>query len=131
MPAGTLIVGRCWSTAGVSAKFVQSLVAFASGGISPVQVTVIVCPTAEGTVIVLVAGLDAQLNTASEAPMAQRKNVKRRRELKTPELEVDLMRIVGSFPESGLDWDLKLYSERQPRCGCLHFCNATPRKMSE
>src|SRR5437867_9704790 len=59
MPAGTLMVGRCWSTAKVSARFAQSLVPFTSAGISPVQVTLTVWPTLEGTVMLLVGGLDA------------------------------------------------------------------------
>jgi hypothetical protein len=75
----------------------------ASGGISPVHVTLIVCPTAEGTVIVLVAGVDAQLNMAREAPIMQRTRVKIRRGLTMPDLEADFVRIVfGSFPE--LEW---------------------------
>jgi hypothetical protein len=43
----------------VSANVVQSLVAFVSGGIVPVQVTVTVWPPVEGTVMLSVPGEDA------------------------------------------------------------------------
>ena len=106
--------------ADVSARFVQSLVAFASGGISPVQVTVIVCPTAEGTVIVLVGGLDAQLNKPREPPTAKRATVKMRRGLMTPDLEADFVRIVfGSFPE--LEWTGMTVNSEMPGDWMLTF----------
>jgi hypothetical protein len=73
---------------------VQSLEPLAPAGIWPVQVTVTVWPELEGTVMLLVAGLEAQLNIASEAPVAKRIKVRRRRGLKTPELEAGLIRIV-------------------------------------
>jgi hypothetical protein len=56
--------------------------------------------------MLLVAGFEAQLNMASEAPIAKRTNVRTRRGLKTPDLNAGLIRIVcGSFPELGLDRD--------------------------
>jgi hypothetical protein len=50
----------------VSANDVQLLVALANGGIVPVHVTETVWPTVEGTVILLVAGLDASAVRSSE-----------------------------------------------------------------
>src|SRR6266404_1630616 len=73
--------------------------------------------------MLLVAGLDAQLNMASEAPIAKRRTVRRRRGLKTPELKMDLIRI-GVDPFLSWDWTgTKVYSEWCRRVGCLHFCN--------
>src|SRR6266550_6988469 len=53
------MVDTCWSTNAVSANDVQLLVAFVSGGIDPVQVTLTVWPMVEGTVMASVPGVDA------------------------------------------------------------------------
>jgi hypothetical protein len=89
------MVGMCWSTAGVPAKLVQSLVPFTSGGIVPVQVTVTVWPLLEGTVMLLVAGVEAKLTIASKAPIEQRLNAKNARGLKIPDSEVDSFCMIG------------------------------------
>jgi hypothetical protein len=61
------------SAAGVSTKDVQLLVAFAKGGIVPVQVTVTVCPMLEGTVTLVVPGFDALTANRSRATPATAK----------------------------------------------------------
>src|ERR1700738_4499531 len=115
MPAGTLTVDTCWSAAGVSAKLVQSLVPLTRAGMSPVQVTTTFWPALPGTVMLLVAGLEAQLNIASDAPIAKRMKVRTRRGLKRPDLEAGLIRIVcGSFPELGLDRDESVFGTVPP-----------------
>src|SRR5437667_4054441 len=59
-PAGTFTVTECWSASvELSTNGEQSLVAFAPGGIAPVQVSVTVWPVLVGTVTLLEGGLDA------------------------------------------------------------------------
>src|SRR5436305_10718483 len=81
------MVGRCWSTAGVSARFAQSLVPLTSAGIIPVQDTVTVWPLLDGTVILLAGGVEAKLNMANTTPSAQRTKPIRVRRLKRPDSE--------------------------------------------
>jgi hypothetical protein len=79
------MVGMCWSANGVSARFVQSLVPFASGGMVPDQVTVTVWPLLEGTVMLLVGGVDAKLNIASVAPIEHKLKARKARGFKKPD----------------------------------------------
>jgi hypothetical protein len=80
-----LMVGRCWSTAGVSARFAQSLVPFTSGGTVPDQVTVTVWPMLEGTVTLLVGGVDAKLNMANNPPTEHKLKARKTRGFKNPD----------------------------------------------
>lgn len=66
------MVDVCVSAAAVSARAAQLLDGFVSGGIIPVQVTLTVWPMVEGTVMLLVGGVDAKLSKASTAPLMQR-----------------------------------------------------------
>src|SRR5436309_4619352 len=50
----------------------QSLVAFVPGGIVPVQVSVTVCPADDGTVTLLVGGVDAPTGPTAKRSMADR-----------------------------------------------------------
>jgi hypothetical protein len=67
---------------------VQSLVAFTSGGIDPVHFTVTVWPLLDGTVMVLVGGVDAQLNIARVIPMEHKTKAKDARRFIRPDSEV-------------------------------------------
>src|SRR5438128_822380 len=90
------MVDVCVSAAGRSASAVQLLDALLPGGIVPVQVTVTVWPTVEGTVMLSVGGIDAKLSKASDAPIEQRLKAAKTRRLKMPDLEPGFFFIVLS-----------------------------------
>jgi hypothetical protein len=64
------------------------LEALVSGGIVPVQVLVTVWPMVDGTVTVLVGGVEAKLSTPKRIATEQRLKANKMRGLKRPELEV-------------------------------------------
>jgi hypothetical protein len=61
---------------------------------SPVHVTVTVWPLLDGTVILLVAGVEATLNMANKAPSKQRVVAISARGLKRPDWELGVFRMV-------------------------------------
>src|SRR6266478_1006357 len=93
------MVDVCVSAAGVSASTVQLLDALLPGGIVPVQVTVTVWPMVEGTVTLLVGGVDAKLSKANKTPTEQRLKANKTRGLKRPDLEAGFF-CIGIF----LNW---------------------------
>jgi hypothetical protein len=95
------MVDVCVSAAAVSASTAQLLDAFASGGIMPVQVFVTVWPIVEGTVTLLVGGIDAKLNMPSRTATEQRLNANKMRGLKRPDFELRLS-FIGDLPHVGL-----------------------------
>src|SRR4051794_20296494 len=106
------MVGRCWSAKGVSARLVQSLVAFTPGGIIPDQVTVTFWPVVAGTVMVLVGGFEAMLNMPRNAPNEQSVNAARTRGLKIPDLEVEVLCMDSCSGEGGDELrNFLIYSE--------------------
>jgi hypothetical protein len=78
-------------------------VPFTSGGIVPVHVTVTVCPAVDGTVIVLVGGVDAKLSIAIKPASEHKVRAAKIRGLNRPASDEDFLFIYDDDVEVGFE----------------------------